>query len=202
MRFGLLDYYRAIEGCRRDTSEGQASFYWAIRDPQPVIDAETGRVIGQTAGNRRIHCSGVSLDRYYILSVSHPDVNISVLSTRFGRFIVHIHDPQGLLERIKGVWQKHDWFLENPAFIAPVEYNKDGLLGPDPCFMAPPHYCYSQKPESFREEREYRYVLNCGVDAKRAWPDYLTLMLADCSDICSAVEYRAPTSTMPLAPMP
>lgn len=75
--------------------------------------------------------------------------------------------------------------LKNGAFIAPVVYNKDGLLEPDPYLIAPFHYSYSQKLKSYEDEKEFRYVLGCKVDADREWEDSLTLTLGDCGDICS-----------------
>jgi hypothetical protein len=194
VRFGLLEHYRTVERSRRDVSEGRASFDWALRAPQVIINSQTGQIVGHARSNQNIHYTGSSQNPYYILCASHFEVNTSALATKFGRFIVCINDPVALLERIKAGWQKHDWSLENSAFITPVEYNKDGLLEPDPCLWAPPHLCYSQKPESFREEREYRYLLMCTVDAKRCLPEYLTLPLTNCSDLCSLIASDVVTS--------
>lgn len=193
LRFGLLGYYRTVEGSRRDVGEGRASLYWALRAPQAIIDAQSGQIVGQTAPDRRVHYSGVSLNPYYALCTSHFEANIPLLATKFGKFIVRMSDPVALLDRIKAVWHKHDWSLENSAFIAPVEYNRDGLLEPDPYFLAPPHYFYSQKSELYREEREYRYLLMCTVDVTRSLPDHLDLLVPDCSDICSLIESEVPT---------
>jgi hypothetical protein len=97
---------------------------------------------------------------------------------------VCINNPLALLDRIKAAWQKHEWALGS-AFIAPAVYNRDGLLEPDPLMSAPPHLSYSQKPVSDQEDREFRYVLECGFDKKRDLVDHLTLTLSDCSDLCS-----------------
>jgi hypothetical protein len=74
IRFGLLEYYRGIEDSRRDTSEGQSSV--CFRAPQPV------------------HSTVSSLNRYYILSTAHPEVNRSHLPRKYGQFVVRIQSPQ------------------------------------------------------------------------------------------------------------
>ena len=179
IRFGLLDRYRTIEGSRRDEKEGQVSFYWNRKAPQITIDKSTAQVVGQSESDQNIHYSGCSLNPYYILCTSHPEASIPSLTQKFGRFVVRIQDPLALLERIKVAWQNHHFALDGCAFLAPVVYNKDGLLEADPYLIAPPHYSYSQKPNSFEEEREFRYLLQCSVDTKRTWEDFLTLRLPD-----------------------
>ena len=187
IRFGLLDRYRTIEGLRKDEREGQVSFYWNQKAPQIIIDKKTRQVVGQAVSDKNIHCSGVSTNPYYILCTSHPEADTRILAEKFGQFIVRINDPIALLERIKAAWQSHRWALHGYAFIVPVVYNKDGLVEPNPYLIAPWGYTYSQKPKSFEEEKEFRYVLECTVDTERTLENKLTLSLPDCSDICSFI---------------
>jgi hypothetical protein len=185
IRFGLLEYYRKIEGSRGDDKEGLVDLYWNCRAPQLIIDKKSRQVVARTQSDQNIHYSGSSLNRYYILSTSHCEASVGHLVKKFGRFVVRINDPLALLERIKAAWQNHPLALEGSACIAPVVYNKSGLLEPDPNLIAPVHYSYSQKATSHEEGKEFRYVLECRVDAKREWEDFLTLRLCDCRDICT-----------------
>jgi hypothetical protein len=185
IRFGLLEFYRTTESPRQDQSEGKVSFEWDVRAPQIVVDRETRRVIARRESNRNIHYTGVSFNRHYILSTSRSEVDRLLLAERFGRFIVIIKKPAILLSRIKASWAGDSRALPDSAFVAPVAYDKDGLLRADPYLIAPPHLSYSQKPKPYSDEIEFRYILECKVDAERAWEDHLTLLLPDCNDICS-----------------
>ncbi len=163
IRFGVLEYYRGIEDVRKDTTEGRSSVYFRADVP--------------------IHSTVTSLNRYYVLCASHPEVNVPRLASKYGRFVVSINDPLQLLDRIKAVWKNHDLAIDNGAFIASVEYSKDGLRDADPLLLSPPHLVYSQKPRLYEEDREYRYLLKCKVDVKREWETHLTLAISDCGDI-------------------
>lgn len=165
MRFGVLEFYRGIEDARRDDSEGRSSVYF--RAPHPI------------------HSTVTSLNRYYIVCASHPEADISRMATKYGRFMVRINSPQELLARIKVAWQNHALAIECGAFIAPVEYTKDELRDADASFLSPAHLTYSQKHRSYEEDKEFRYLLKCKVDYKRAWENHVTLRLPDCGDICS-----------------
>jgi hypothetical protein len=183
LRFGLLRRYRTEEGSRKDETEGRVSFYWNQKAPQVLLDTETRQVIGGGMSNRNIQYTGSSLHPHFILCTSHYEANWQTLTANFGRHVVRISDPVVLLERIKAAWQDNPWASASPAFIAPVVYNKGGLLEPNPSLIAPPQYVYSQKSVRFEEEREFRYVLPCSVRSRSAVTDYLTLKLPDCSDI-------------------
>jgi hypothetical protein len=185
IRFGVLEYYRGIENSRRDDGEEQLSPYFRVKAPQLIIEKQPGRMIGVAESDKNIHSMVSSLNRYYILCASHPEVNISSLAQKYGRFVVRINNPLVLLERVK-VWQSHDLALEGSADIAPEEYTKDELRDADPYLVSPPHLTYSQKRKSYEEDREYRYLLQCKVGPKRTWESHLTITLADCGDICSA----------------
>lgn len=170
IRFGLLDCYRVIEASRRDEKEGRVSFVWGLKE-----------------SDWNIHYRGRSMNPYYILCTSHPDVNVTMMTKNFGSFIIRIGNPLALLERIKVAWRNHEWAFADNAEVAPVVYNKDELLKKDRYFNAPSHYSYSQKPKSFVNEREFRYVLTCSDDTKLTLINSLTLPVGDCSDICYLV---------------
>lgn len=197
IRFGLLDFYRKIEGARQDSREGLVSFDWNKKAPQIVIDPITRQTLGQSESNQNIHYSGWSLNPRYILSTSDPDADRSRLIETYGPFIVRINNPIALLERVQIAWQKHVWALDGSAFVAPVVYNKDDVIDANPFLIAPAHYSYCQKPQSSLDDKEFRYVLTCSVDAKRALTDHLTLSVPDCSDILNLED--KPANSNPLA---
>jgi hypothetical protein len=185
IRFGLLDYYRKIDGSRQDDKEGHVSIYWNQKAPQVIIDKNTGEIIGESVSNQNIHCMGTSLNPYYILSTAHPEGDIELLKKKYGQFIVRINDPLALLKRIKLAWRDHYLAFNGRAFVIPAVYNKDEVLDPDPYLLSPPQYSYSQKPSSSMEDQEYRYVLVCSVYVQRKLEDSITIDVRDCSDICS-----------------
>ena len=80
IRFRLLDYYRSIEGSRRDEKEGLVSGLW-----------------GQEESDQNIHYRGRSMNLYYILCTAHPHVDVPMMTDKFGTFIVRISDPLALL---------------------------------------------------------------------------------------------------------
>ncbi len=168
VRFGRLDYYKTIEGSRRDEAEGSAAFDWSTSQP--------------------IHYEGTSLNSHFILCTTHPEADKAVLIARFkSPYIVRINNPIALLERINVVWPA-DFRASGLCEIYPVEYNKGESLEPTPSLIPPANYSYCQKPRKpFEVEREFRYVLTCKVHADRgsAEPDqHVSLPLPDCSDIC------------------
>ena len=164
-RFGILEYYREIEDVRKDASEGRSSVYF--RAPHPI------------------HSTVISLNRYYILSTAHADADVSYLARKYGYFMVRINSPRELLARIRAAWQSHELAEDDGAFIAPVEYTKDELRDADGSYHSPVHLTYSQKHRSYEEDREYRYMLKCKVDARRLWEPHLTLTLHNCEDLCT-----------------
>ncbi|MGZ3881751.1 MAG: hypothetical protein ACXVBF_10455 [Flavisolibacter sp.] len=171
IRFGLLTYYRNVEGARQDSVEGKVLFSW-------------GQESSQSEPKTTISYRGSSLNPYYIVSTSGPDVDEKVSAERFGRFKVRIDDPLALLERIKCVWRTHALALNDGIVIAPVDYNKGGVVAANEYLIAPPHYSYSQKPPCFDVEKEFRYVLTCSINVNRQLNDHLSLNIGDCSDIC------------------
>jgi len=151
-----LDYYKKIEGARQDEKEGQVSFSWDLKAPTVMIDSNTRQIIGHSESNQNISYRGYSMNPYYIVSTSHPDVNKQLLAKKFGYFIVRINDPQALLERIKVAWQQHDWALNDHVVIVPTEYNKDEVLEPNEYLIPPHEYSYCQKPPSFSDEQQLK----------------------------------------------
>ena len=157
--------------------------------PELLLDRKTGDIAGQRESRQKIHYKGSSQIPYFILCTSDPKVSIPDLKRKFGPFVVRINDPRLLLERIKVAWQAHGWAFDGCAFIAPVTYDKDELLEPNPGLIAPLEYSYSQKPKrvgdlNYEEELEFRYLLKCSVEVTRTIKEFLILSVPNCRDIC------------------
>jgi hypothetical protein len=171
IRAGLLEYYRGVEDARKDVTEGQSSVYFPGKDVP-------------------VRASSTSLHRYYIVCTTHPEVDVNYVAAKYGHFMVRIHQPLVLLERIKVAWQAHSLAENDGAFVAGVEYTKDEMREADPYYSPPPHLVYLQKRRIDEMDREYRYLLQTKVDAKRNWDSHLFLTVPDCRDICSGVSRK------------
>jgi hypothetical protein len=169
IRFGRLQYYRKIEGCRQDETEGEAFIRWNLEAENPDL--------------HNVTYHGSSLDPYYVVCTFHPAA-CKCRVTKFGSFIVCINEPLILLERICTAWNNEDR-ASGSAFIMPVLYNKGDLVEPPPYFLGPLSLTYAQKPASYSQDREYRYVLACEVGTKE--DPFLTLKVGPCTDICSLI---------------
>jgi hypothetical protein len=191
IRFGLLTSYREAEGKRKDPSEGKVSLYWDTPAPQLSIDKRSGKIVGRTQSDQAIQSNGCCVNPYYILSTAGPSACLANLARDLGPFGVQICSPVLLLERIKAAWKEHPLALLGGVFFAPVVYDRDALMEPDPYLLGPPEpYFYAQKHRSAAGDSEFRYVLECGIDEKRKWEKHIVLKVGDCTDFCSLLEIR------------
>jgi hypothetical protein len=165
IRFGLLQYYREMEDCRKDETEGRASIQWNLGAENPEL--------------HNVTYTGTSLEPYYVLCTSDPERKST--SADFGAFRIRINEPLRLLKRICEAW-KDDPRACGEAFIVPVLYNKDELVSPPPYLIAPPCLVYAQKHAKHSNEAEYRYVISCGVGVRE--DSFITLRVGPCDDIC------------------
>lgn len=168
LRFGLLEHYKSIEGCRQDRTEGRASL----------------TLVGDSH-RRPVYYSQSSPNPHYIICASHPAV-CTCASSKFGKFVVCINDPVELLDRIGEAWKNDDRrSVSSPASIWPVLYNKDDRVEPLSDTLYSDCLVYAQKAPAYATEREYRYVLKCRSGTKR--DKFLTLDVGTCTDICSPI---------------
>jgi hypothetical protein len=184
VRFGLLSYYKKIEGVRRDKKEGQASFFWNKAAPQITIDLRSNQIIDRGESDQNIRYRGFSINQRYILCTSHPEADANKLKKEIGTFIIRIKQPLVLLNKIKEAWKNHPFSLNGSTELKPVVYNRDGLLEPDPYLIAPADYSYTQKSKLDEYQKEYRYVLTCTVNTDRVYEDHITIKLEGCDEIC------------------
>ncbi len=181
IRFGNIKRYKEIEGDRKDESEGKASFYWNQKAPSVTINKKSLKIVENGESNQNISFEATFLNPVYILSTSEESVNIDELKRRFGAYIVRINKPSLFLEQLKKTDTNHPI---GTVELKKVIYNKNGLMEPNPLLQAPSDYSYIQKPEVYKVEKEYRYVLICKFQKGRLYEDYITLQIKYCQEIC------------------
>jgi hypothetical protein len=163
IQVGLLTAYRQAEdAARRDDSEGYVSFDWE---------------------GRNIRYRGQSLNNFYILCMSGPGVMRANMAPK-GNYCVRVDDPLILRDRIHIAWNTHECALNGNVRLVQIEYNKGEAIASNVNLIAPQDYVFSQKPPSFSQEKEFRYVLTCGIDVARKFENTLLLDIGNCSDIC------------------
>lgn len=137
LRFGLLDYYRRSEStARRDCSEGVSSF-----------------LVNSVAN------SGEYISSYVYALCLHRTQE-SARSSKFGDYIVEIHDPIKLAELATSRMDEmeHDFVGGIEGVV--VEYNKGEEFNSRPAQLELARLIYSQKPRlPFEPENEFRMVI-------------------------------------------
>jgi len=185
LRLRRIEYYRTIEDLKRqDSAEGEAH----LRVPRDVttvrIDRTSGAVVGQSNAPGHLNWQMSFQNPTYALCLSHPGVNISELTARFGTHVIEVVQPVQFLGRLH--LRAQALRLPNRAvdFVDcfPVRYDK-GLVGAapdDPSEIM--RLSYGQKTPGFAVEREYRCVVVLSGPSAGA-PDYLDLELGDVREL-------------------
>ena len=120
VRFGLLTYYKKIEGARGGDKEGEASFFWNKAAPQVTIDLKSGQIIDRAESDQKIQNTVISINRRYILSTSHPEADIKKLGK-----LVAAQEPKLLEVFPKGTEEERNRFeLLRKAYVD-ARYDED-----------------------------------------------------------------------------
>jgi hypothetical protein len=165
IRFGLLDYYKAIEdGARRDTAEGAGAFTApADRVTTVVMDKTTVSVVGVREGPGDMNYHIDFGNPTYVLSCSDPrQADIERLRAKFGRFVVLITDPrrfgQDMTVKLSELENTHP-LADGVVECARVDYDKGERRDKEPTREEKLKSAYAQKPAHFSEDFEYRFVI-------------------------------------------
>jgi len=138
-RLRLIDQYVTIKDKKRvDQTEGKSSSY---------------------INSTNAHVVGFFVDHLYLLCTSGEEVDLNFLRT-FGSFIVRINDPLALLEdiqKVKPVNTKME--ITQKCKIEKVLYTKGQVEDFDPDSMEAIKRTFSQKPPSYQNECEYRFIV-------------------------------------------
>jgi len=174
---GNLRVYSTLEDAeRRDSSEGKGHFqrFGTVRSVDFVPGA-ADTFVAQAPGY--VHTHTELLNPKFILSCALPGVDVEFLRSRFGTWLVRIDDPRRLAQEISG------YLGGLPNRFAGVEgclvhYNKGGKVQADLSNIASTRLSYSQKPATFNQEREFRFVvIEMGTPSSRFNENYLPIDL-------------------------
>jgi hypothetical protein len=151
IRFGLLSHYRQIEcETRHDPTEGIGHYRFMGAD----------------------HHSIFASNAIYVLCFSRTESG----ARRFGPHIARTEHPRRLAEVITAQLPQTGLTFYGGVEGVPVEYSKGGALesAPDAYHIA--RFAYSQKPESFLADEEFRFVLvRKGAGYRASDSPYMTL---------------------------
>jgi len=140
VRLGELWGYRKVEGARQDASEGE------------------GRLV--VPGVKKVPVNfGISFHNpVYILSLCSPRADLTLVSRRFGRFVVRVRHANvlagALFRRLarSSIAGRDLLFGERGAVV----YTKDEAVARTPRHERRVRLSWMQKPPDFVGEREYR----------------------------------------------
>jgi hypothetical protein len=161
-RLRALTGYRAIENvARRDDSEGEGHFF------------------DQSNEEWRIEFGG----RVYLLCLAEPEVDLIYLRVRFGPWVVRIDEPDLLARDVEAALTARGLGTFNGVHGRSVQYSKGQriLLPDDP--MQRVELGLTQKPESFRDECEYRLYTILHVHHERVVDEFLEV------NLCQPIDY-------------
>ncbi len=141
-RLGFIEHYRSIEDDnRRDETEGKSE---SIVKQEPDFT---------------LYSRGTWGDPVYLFCTSGPDVDLEYMKTKWP-FVVKITDPEKLKNAIddnKPLNTKME--VVGRCEIREVSYDKGELTTVDRNSVKEAIRSYTQKPRSFEEDCEFRYVV-------------------------------------------
>jgi hypothetical protein len=142
-RLGLIQYYKNIEDAnRRDKSEGRSESI-----VKKYLPGFTLRLVG-------FHGNPL-----YLFCTSGPNVDLDIMKRKWP-YIVKITDPEKLrksLCEIKPINTKME--TTGRCMLKKVSYTKGEVLDIDPDSSEAVTLTYIQKPMSFEEQCEFRYIV-------------------------------------------
>lgn len=184
---GNLRVYSSLEDAeRRDPSEGEGHFQrFGTVTSVDFVPRSDETFVSQAPGY--VHTHTELLNPKFLLSCSLPGVDLEYLRSRFGSWVVRIDDPQRLAQEVSNhLGGLHDCFTGVEGCV--VHYNKGGKLHADLSNIASTRFSYSQKPEAYRAEREFRFVV-IATGKPSSWfdDDYLTVDLRRALDYVTVI---------------
>ncbi len=183
-RIGALARYKTIEDAnRQDSTEGEAHF--RFHDTVTRIHFFPGSEQTYTSEAPGTMEARSSLGNpIYMFCTSLPEVDKEYLQKRFGRFLVMIEDPMQLATDIQTAIESSGYSPIGVVRGAKVEYTKGQIVPRDLSPSEGARLSYTQKPESFSAEHEFRFVSILGGAVRSAdLPEYIEI------DIGNSISY-------------
>lgn len=178
IRMNSQAYFKTIEdAARSDSSEGQGT----LRVPGQQLTAVSIPSGKTSLTTGELECGFLQLNPIYIFCTSLPEVDVKRMSDKMGPYIVEIFEPgifqDRLMESAVVKIPKGDMLLEPEA--APVRYDKGAVVAQRPKLGEHLNLAYTQKPASFAEECEFRFIVRIGLPATPDDPQFIDLQLAN-----------------------
>lgn len=173
-RLGLIDQYVKIEDEKRvDQTEGKSSSYVKSTIPHVVMNKKTKEISKVEYKPGYLNVVGSHVNPLYLLCTSGEKVDLNFLR-KIGSFIVRINDPLALLDDIQNA-KPVDTKMEitGKCKIEKVLYTKGQVEDFDPDSMEAIKRSYTQKPPSYQNECEYRFIVTARPLIKEFPDDFI-----------------------------
>lgn len=186
-RMGNIRMYSSSQDAqRRDPSAGEGHFQrFGTVTSVDFVPRSDETFVSQAPGY--VHTHTELLNPKFLLSCSLPGVDLEYLRSRFGAWVVRIDDPRRLAQEVSNhLGGLRDRFTGVEGCV--VHYNKGGKVRADLSNIASTRLSFSQKPEAYRPEREFRFVV-IAMGKPRSWfdDDYLTIDLGRALDYVAVI---------------
>ncbi len=134
-----------------------------------------------------VHTHTELLNPTFILSCALPRADLGHLRSRFGVWLVKIYNPKEFAQELAGyLGQLADRFAGVEGCV--VHYNKGGRVRPTLSNIARTRLSYSQKPVTFSQDKEFRFVTHAmGSPRSRFNDDYLYVDLGHSLDYVNVI---------------
>ena len=174
---GNVRVYVGLEDAeRRDPSEGEGHFQrFGTVTTVDFVPRSDETFVSQAPGY--VHTHTELFNPKFVLSCARPGVDLEHLRLRFGRWLVRIDDPRRLAQDISiYLGGLPDRFAGVEGCL--VHYNKGAKMPGDLSNIASTRLSYSQKPQAFSRDREFRFVV-IAMGTPGSWfnDDYLPIDL-------------------------
>lgn len=193
-RLGNLRTYQKIEDSRRqDPSEDEGHFQrFGEVTTVDFFDRSDATAVRQRPGY--VHTQVELLNPRFVLSCSRPDVDLSWLRHHFGAWLVKIEKPRRFAQEISDYLQTLPHKFADGVEGCIVKYSKGAKIRRSLTAIESTTLSYSQKPQSFSRENEFRFVaIVTGLPSERFDGDYLMIDLGRRLEYVSILDTPPPT---------
>ena len=157
-RIRRIDSFRSIEDSgRRDQSEGEARY----QRPGIVTKVHFSRCSDETFETNEpsdVETSAQIGNPTYLFCTSRTSIDLNLMRSKFGDFVALISEPRRLALDLCHYFQTSEYKLAGGIEGCCVQYTKDTVIQTELSSFQIGQLSYSQKPEKYKEDKEFRYV--------------------------------------------
>lgn len=172
----LSEYCKFEDDNRKDKDEGEGKAVIEMYRPVVTFDKISMGFISQTDEYGPVNFGTGSINPNYILCFSGPQVDLKLLASKFGRYVVCIKQPNIFVSDIANYLEQYPI---KPGVMrldcVQVGYDKGLSVNtlPDPASMEMTRMSYGQKYPKDSEECEYRLVLVMQINGNTPKPEIM-----------------------------